>query len=313
MKITIGTRGSKLALWQAKWVKSKLETLDRDLRVEVATIKTKGDKILDVPLAQVGGKGLFVKEIEAALLDGRIDIAVHSMKDMPAEIPQGLCIGAVPERENPKDVLISKTKKSFVDLDHGSRIGTSSLRRSVQLRYARPDLVIHPLRGNIDTRLKKLYAEDLDAIVLAAAGVIRMDLTDHVTQYLDESIMLPAVGQGALCIEVREGDVRIRSVVSGLDHHRTRMAVLGERAFLSQMEGSCQIPIAAHGVIDRNKMILTGLIADLEGTTVIQNKRSGPVESCEKIGFELARTLLAAGGRSILEEIQLIMSQNHDR
>lgn len=313
MKIIIGTRGSKLALWQAKWVKSELETLDKNLRIEVTVIKTKGDKILDVPLAKVGGKGLFVKEIETALLDGRIDIAVHSMKDMPAQIPQGLYIGAVPKRENPKDVLISKTKQLFVDLDSGARIGTSSLRRSVQLRAARPDLVIHPLRGNIDTRLKKLFVEDLDAIVLAAAGVIRMDLTEHVTQYLDESIMLPAVGQGALCIEVRESDARIRSVVSRLDDYKTRMAVLGERAFLSQMEGSCQIPIAAHGVIDQDKMTLTGLIADLEGTTIIQNKRSGPVKSCGKIGFELAGILLADGGKSILEEIQLEMSQNYER
>lgn len=312
MQITIGTRGSALALWQADWVKSQLTNLHDSLRINIVTIKTTGDKIRDVPLARVGGKGLFVKEIESALVDGRIDIAVHSMKDMPAKITPGLCIGAVPERENAKDVLISKTKQSFENLKQGARIGTSSLRRSVQLKHVRPDLEIHPLRGNIDTRLKKLHTENLDAIVLAAAGVIRMGLTEHVTQYLDESMMLPAVGQGALCIEIRVGDDRIRSKVSGLNHHKTHMAILSERAFLSRMEGSCQVPIAARGVIGDNMISLSGLLADLDGTTLIQNQRSGPMAHAEQIGLELADALLADGGEAILDQILSIMGQNHD-
>ncbi|EFK96453.1 Porphobilinogen deaminase, partial [sediment metagenome] len=201
--IKIGTRGSKLALWQAGWVKSILETDHASLRIELVSIKTKGDKILDVPLARVGGKGLFVKEIEEALMDRRVDIAVHSMKDMPSEIPPELSIGAIPKRETPKDVLISKSGLSLLDLPWGARIGTASLRRAAQIRHLRPDILVLPVRGNLDTRLKKLEGDNLDAIVLAAAGVRRLHFEDRITQYLDEYQMVPAVGQGALCIEIR--------------------------------------------------------------------------------------------------------------
>jgi len=212
--IKIGTRGSRLALWQANWVKSAITSINPSLSVDLIIIKTKGDKILDVPLAKVGGKGLFVKEIEEALLDGRIDLAVHSMKDMPAEIPPGLCIGAVPERETPNDVLISKNGLLFSELISGSKVGTSSLRRSAQLLHARPDLVILPLRGNLDTRLKKLETENMDAIILAAAGVKRLNFESRITEYIDENVMLPAVGQGALCIEIRENDTEIEPMSS---------------------------------------------------------------------------------------------------
>ena len=252
--IKIGTRASKLALWQANWVQSALNEKFPGQKVELVTIKTKGDKILDVPLAKVGGKGLFVKEIEQALLEGRIDLAVHSMKDMPAEIPQGLCIGAVPQREDPADVLVSKDGLVFSALKSGAVIGTSSLRRAAQLRHVRPDIVIMPLRGNLDTRLKKLQSENLDAIVLAAAGIKRLNLEQRITEYLPADIMLPAVGQGALCIERRQDDRRIEPLLATLDHPSTRAVVMGERTFLNRLGGSCQVPIAGHGEIHGNTL-----------------------------------------------------------
>lgn len=301
--IKIGTRGSKLALWQANWVRSAIEQ-GRQRDAELVIIRTKGDKIQDVPLAKVGGKGLFVKEIEEALLDGRIDLAVHSMKDMPAEIPDGLCIGAIPERENPRDVLITETGQRFEDLPQGACIGTSSLRRSAQLLCKRPDLRIVSLRGNLDTRLRKLETEDLDAIVLAAAGVIRLGLEDRITQYLDADIMLPAVGQGALCIETRENDPDIGPVARELDHPETRCVVLGERAFLNRLEGGCQVPIAAHGHIENNRFTLNGLVAELDGRTMIRETLSGSQENSEAIGVELAEKLLSKGAKEILENLQ---------
>ncbi|MBU4345541.1 MAG: hydroxymethylbilane synthase [Proteobacteria bacterium] len=341
-KIKIGTRGSNLALWQAGWVQSALYKKDPLLSVEIEIIKTKGDKILDVPLAMVGGKGLFVKEIEEALLDGRIDIAVHSMKDMPAEIPDGLCIGAIPQREISQDVLISQNGLSFSELAKGAGIGTSSLRRSAQLLHARPDIKILPLRGNLDTRLKKLESGDMDAIILAAAGVKRLGFEHKITEYLNDDIMLPAVGQGALCIETREKDTYIAQVVACLDHYQTRRIVSGERAFLNYLEGGCQIPIAAHGRIEpqkrahspllaaglasesknsklpygrrfpaacggelqKNIFTITGLVATVDGVTVIRDTMSGPEEDSEKVGIKLAETLLSMGAREILEDLK---------
>ncbi|MGD8369114.1 MAG: hydroxymethylbilane synthase [Desulfobacterales bacterium] len=301
--ITIGTRGSQLALWQANWIRSALERFEPALEVRTFKIKTRGDKILDVPLAKVGGKGLFVKEIEEAILDGRVDLAVHSMKDMPAEIPEGLCIGAVPKREAPQDVLIARHAARFADLPEGAVIGTSSLRRGAQLRHVRPDLSIRPLRGNLDTRLKKLESENLDAVVLAAAGVRRLGLERRITEVLDEEIMLPAVGQGALCVEVRSGDARILERVSRLDDPETRITVTGERAFLARLEGGCQVPIAAHGRIVDGRLLLTGLVSDVEGTRLIKETAEGPAESAEALGKELAETLLARGARKILDEV----------
>jgi hydroxymethylbilane synthase len=308
--VKIGTRASKLALWQAEWVKSALNEKFPGQAVELVTIKTKGDKILDVPLAQVGGKGLFVKEIELALLDQRIDIAVHSMKDMPAEIPAGLRIGAIPQREAAADVLISKSGRPFAGLRRGALIGTSSLRRAAQLRHARPDIEIMPLRGNLDTRLKKLQTNDLDAIVLAAAGIIRLNLEERITQYLDAEIMLPAVGQGALCIEIRQSDPYIESMTAALDHPGSRAVVLGERAFLNRLGGSCQVPIAGHGEIKGNVFHLTGLVADLDGSHMFKSSLTGFVDSSESVGTDLAEQLLSRGADKILEQLQTMGIEN---
>ncbi len=311
--LKVGTRGSKLALWQANWVKSSLEAKHPSLSIELVLIKTKGDKILDVPLAKVGGKGLFVKEIEEALLSDRIDLAVHSMKDMPGEIPKGLCIGAIPEREIPQDVLISRNKKRLSKLGPGAKIGTSSLRRKAQLLHARPDLVVLPLRGNVDTRLKKLETENLDAIILAAAGVKRLGLENRITEYLDENIMLPAVGQGALCIEVRQNDPLVEPIVATLEHPLTRTIILGERAFLNRLEGGCQVPIAAYGEIDKNIFTLSGLVATIDGRTLIKETFSGPENSSEMIGVELAERLISKGAKTIMDNLKADLNINHER
>ena len=310
--IKIGTRGSKLALWQANWVKSVLQEKFPQYSVELIIIKTQGDKILDVPLAKVGGKGLFVKEIEHALLTRQIDIAVHSMKDMPAEIPDGLCIGAVPERENPFDVFISQSGLGYKKLDPGSIIGTSSLRRGAQLRHVRPDIVIQALRGNLDTRLKKLESENLDAIVLAAAGVKRLNLEHKITEYLDPNIILPAIGQGALCIEIRNEDPKVGPLVESMDHAATRTVVKGERAFLNRLEGGCQVPIAGHGKIDKEEFILTGLVAEIDGTRIVKGEKSGPLESVEAIGIDLAEELLAGGAAEILQKLKSIETEGYE-
>ena len=310
--IKIGTRGSKLALWQANWVKSVLEKKFPSIPVELIIIKTQGDKILDVPLAKVGGKGLFVKEIEQALLTRQIDIAVHSMKDMPADIPQGLCIGAIPERENPVDVFISRNGAGLSELAAGSVIGTSSLRRGAQLQHARPDIVIQPIRGNLDTRLKKLESENFDALVLAAAGVKRLNLEHKITEYLDPSFMLPAIGQGALCIETRKDDAIVGPLMASLDHAPTRSVVAGERAFLNRLEGGCQVPIAGHGRISENQFALTGLVAEIDGTRVIKGEKSGPLDSPETIGIDLAEELLARGADKILEKLKSMAPESYE-
>ncbi len=301
--VRIGTRGSPLAVWQAEWIRSRLVALHPQYEAELTKIKTTGDKITDVPLAQVGGKGLFVKEIETALLEGRIDIAVHSMKDMPAEIPPGLCISAMPERENPLDVLISRNGQPFEDLPKGARLGSSSLRRAAQVRHVRPDITVHPLRGNLDTRIRKLETAGLDAIVVAAAGVKRLGLKAHITEYLPEAIMLPAIGQGALAIETREDDDSIRRLIAPLDHRETRLAVKSERAFLARLEGGCQVPIAARAKIVGDELELTGLVAEVDGSVLLRETITGPVEQHEKLGVELADRLLKKGGREILENI----------
>jgi len=310
--IKIGTRGSKLALWQANWVKSVLEQNFPPTPIELIVIKTQGDKILDVPLAKVGGKGLFVKEIEQALLTRRIDIAVHSMKDMPADIPEGLCIGAIPERENPVDVFISRNGAQFNELAAGSVIGTSSLRRGAQLRHARPDIVIQPIRGNLDTRLKKLESENFDALVLAAAGVKRLNLEHKITEYLDPEIMLPAVGQGALCIEIRKDDSTVGPLVASLEHASTRAVVAGERAFLNRLEGGCQVPIAGHGRISEKQFAITGLVAEVDGSRVIKGEKSGPLDSAETIGIDLAEELLAGGADKILEKLKSMAPEGYE-
>lgn len=304
-KIIIGTRGSKLALWQAEWVKSYLIQKYPDLSVELKIIKTKGDRILDVPLSKVGGKGLFVKEIEQALVDNHIDVAVHSMKDMPAELHDGLCIGAIPERENPCDVLISGKGLLLSQLPEGARVGTSSLRRIAQIKRIRPDLVITPLRGNLDTRIKKLEMGEIDAIILAAAGVKRLGLEKIITEYLNEDTMLPAVGQGALCIEIRKDDHDISGFINQMNHFVTRAVVLGERAFLKRIEGGCQVPIAGYGKVENDIFVIRGLVADLDGKTVITDTQKGPLESSESIGVALADRLIFMGAKRLLENLTM--------
>jgi len=301
--IRIGTRGSPLAVWQAEWVRSRLLALHPEYTAEIVKIKTTGDKILDVPLAKVGGKGLFVKEIETALLEGGIDLAVHSMKDMPAEIPPGLCIGVVPERENPLDILISRNGHSFKDLREKANLGSSSLRRGAQVRHIRPDITVQPLRGNLDTRIRKLETEGLDAIILAAAGVKRLGMESRITEYMSEDIMLPAIGQGALSIEVREDDNAIRDLIAPVDHRETRLAIESERAFLSRLEGGCQVPIAAHAKIVGDQIDLTGLVAEVDGSVLLRENVTGSVDKHEELGVQLANQLLEQGGRKILEDI----------
>jgi len=301
--VIVGTRGSKLALWQAEWLRSALLERFSGISVELAIIKTQGDKILDVPLAKVGGKGLFVKEIEEALREGRVDVAVHSLKDMPAEIPAGLAIGAVPEREVPTDVLISRNGLTLMEVPAGGVIGTSSLRRAAQLRHLRPDLEVFPLRGNVETRIRKLDTDQLAAVVLAAAGVKRLGLEHRVTEHLAADRMLPAVGQGALCLEIREQDPRIGPMIATLDHPATRTAVSGERAFLRRLEGGCQVPIAGYGRIEDSHFTLTGLVAAVDGSRVIKHSLSGPAASAERIGVQLAEMILSRGADQILKNL----------
>jgi hydroxymethylbilane synthase len=303
--IRIGTRGSKLALWQAEWVKKALSKAHPDLTIKLVIIKTKGDKILDVPLAKVGGKGLFVKEIEEALTDHRIDLAVHSMKDMPAEIPTDLMIGAVPLREAPQDILISRSEQKLIDMPEGALVGTSSLRRAAQLRHIRPDITIADLRGNLDTRLKKLDQGKYDAIVLAAAGIKRLGFERRISQIIDTDTMLPAVGQGALCIEIRDKNPRIESIVGILNHRPTYIAITAERAFLHHLEGGCQVPIAAHALIKENHVSITGLVAAIDGSILIKETHIGKIEDATNVGITLAQKLLDQGAGPILEKLKL--------
>ncbi|SLM27748.1 Porphobilinogen deaminase [Desulfamplus magnetovallimortis] len=314
-KIKIGTRGSQLALWQANWVKQKLEAACKGLSAEIVIIKTTGDRITDRPLAMVGGKGLFVKEIEQQLMDKDVDIAVHSMKDMPGDLPSDLHIGAVPVRENPFDVLISRENKLLTDLPNGAKIGTSSLRRASQIKHKRPDINPVSIRGNLDTRLKKLDNGEYDAIILAAAGLIRLGMVHRITQYLDETTMLPAVGQGALCIESRENDPKINELLKTIDDPNTRVPVEAERAFLKQMEGSCHIPVACFGKLkngklengkpENGKLELTGLVASEDGSELIKESLTGDAGNCRKIGIDLAKILLERGAKQILENIKI--------
>jgi hydroxymethylbilane synthase len=301
--LVLGTRGSKLAVHQSEWVQSKLKELAPGITVTLRRIHTSGDKILDVPLAKIGGKGLFVKEIEEALLSGEIDLAVHSMKDVPTELPEGLDLLCVPLREDPRDALISRNGRSFHDLPQGAKVGTSSLRRQAQLLQARPDLSIGMLRGNLDTRLKKLREGQFDAIVLAAAGLRRLGWEREITEYLAPRISLPAIGQGALGIEGRRDDRFVRSILSGLEHEPTRTAVLAERALLHRLQGGCQVPIAAHATLAGSNVTLEGLVASIDGKEVIRDAVQGTVADPESMGIRLAERLLSRGGDRILQAI----------
>ena len=301
--LKIGTRGSALALAQARWVAAQIAGRHPETRVELVIIKTTGDKIHDIPLAQVGGKGLFIKEIEEALLAGQVDLAVHSLKDMPAEIPEGLMLGAVPPREDWRDVLISDRYGSLAEIPARGRLGTGSLRRRAQLLHLRPDLEVVALRGNVDTRLKKMTALGLDGLILAAAGLNRLGLTRVKRTVLPESEMLPAVGQGALGLQVRTGDYRRRELIGFLDDAPTRMAVTAERAFLARLEGGCVVPVAAHGRVEGDSLTLEALISDLDGRRFLKHRLQGPSEDAAFLGGRLADHLLDRGGREILAEL----------
>ena len=303
MTIKIGTRASKLALVQAQWVIDRITTRYTDVNVELIKITTKGDRIINRPLSTIGGKGLFVKEIEESLSKGEIDVAVHSLKDVPAELPDNLCIGVFPEREDPHDVMLSKHNIPLKDLPAGSFIGTSSLRRAAQILHYRSDLKIVPLRGNLDTRIRKLEGTDVQAIVVAAAGLKRMGLTDKITQPLSFDCMLPAVGQGALGLEFRLDDEETIHRLKFLDHYETRVAVEAERSFLMELQGGCQIPIAGFARLKDNSLLLDGLVADLDGDTIFRDTVSGPLEKAKELGATLANMLLDAGAGEILEKI----------
>ena len=266
-------------------------------------IKTKGDILQDVPLAKIGGKGLFVKEIEDALFRSEADIAVHSVKDVPAELPDGLEIGAISEREDPRDVLISKDGRSIEDMPEGARIGTGSLRRGFQLRHRFPGMEIVPLRGNLDTRIKKIHTENLDGIIVAAAGMKRMGWTDRITQFIPTEIMLPSVGQGALGLEIRKNDDNTRNVISFINHLQTWVEVTAERAFLKRLGGGCQLPIAAYGVKQNENLTITGLLGSLDGTVLLRDEVRGHSKEADILGVLLAERLLAKGGQAVLEEV----------
>jgi hydroxymethylbilane synthase len=302
-EIRIGTRGSALALWQAEWVKSEVEKKYPSLVVTLTKIKTTGDKILDVPLAKVGGKGLFVKEIEEAMLNREIDIAVHSMKDVPTFFPDGLHLACITKREDARDALLSRNKVKFRDLPRSANIGTSSLRRQAQLMHVRPDFVIHQLRGNVDTRLRKLKEGQYDAIILAAAGVNRLGLSADVTEYLDTEISLPAIGQGALGIECRAADQELNDMIAFFNHAETRTCVTGERALLRRLEGGCQVPIACYGRINNGALRLEGLVGSVDGKRIIKESIEGEADKAEMLGVTLAERLLTKGADAILREV----------
>jgi hydroxymethylbilane synthase len=303
MILKIGTRGSNLALAQSLWIKERIETAHPHLRVRIVKIKTRGDKILDSPLSKIGGKGLFVKEIEEALLNKRIDLAVHSMKDIPAQLPKGLILGAFPEREDPFDALISKNDYAFSNLPRGAKVGTGSLRRSAQVKHVRPDLVLIPVRGNVDTRLKKMDAGEFDAVILAAAGLKRLGMNDRITEVIPAGQILPAIGQGALGLEVREADEKTIGLLSFLNHDETEVTVRAERAFLKKLEGGCQVPIAAYARLLKGDILLEGLVAELDGSILIRDEITGEKERAEETGIALAKRLLESGAGKILEKI----------
>ena len=301
--IKIGSRGSPLALWQANWIKNKLESLHSEVAVEIVIIKTSGDKIQDVPLAKIGGKGLFVKELEESMLRNEVDFAVHSMKDMPIKFPFTLCIAAVTKRENPFDALISKNDIKLDALPKGAKVGTGSLRRMSQLRHYRPDLKLVPLRGNLDTRIKKLKTEGLDAIILAAAGLIRMGWDDKISEIISHEILLPAMGQGAVGIEARKHDVDNQILLADIDDEDTHLALEAERAVVTQLEGGCNVPIGAFATIDGENILLKGLVASIDGKTVYKTESRGNKLNAKSIGKELGNTLLDMGGDKIMQEI----------
>ena len=301
--IIIGTRGSKLALWQTNWVKGELERMHPGLQVNIEIISTKGDRVLDVSLPKLGeqGKGLFTQELEEAIRERRVDLAVHSLKDLPTELPADLHVAAISQREDVRDALVARAGiQIFSDLPYNALVGTSSLRRQAQIRAVRPDLRLEPIRGNVDTRLRKLDEGQFDAIVLAAAGLHRLGLAGRITEHLSTELVLPAVGQGALAIETRSDDADINEIVSRLNHEATRLACQAERAFLKGLGGGCLVPIAAHAEIAATALTLRGLVASTDGGEAVRGKLSGPSSEAEALGHQLAQELIAQGADRIL-------------
>jgi len=301
--LKIGTRGSALALAQTEEVARALHNIFPDLSVEIFRIKTTGDKILDAPLSKIGTKSLFTKEIEDALLEGQIDLAVHSLKDLPTEIPEGLEIGAVLKRLDPRDCLVAEKRISLKDLPKGARVGTSSLRRAAQILALRPDIRIENLRGNLDTSLKKIAEGDFDAIVVAQAGLTRLNAQVTANSISFEE-MLPAVGQGFIAIEVRSNDLRTQEIIQSLNDRQAQIEALCERAFLRALEGGCQVPIGALARVEGSKIFLEGLISSLDGKITYRDKIEGAAKDCEQVGINLAKKLLSMGGEKVLEAIR---------
>ena len=298
--LKIATRKSPLAMWQAEFVKSELESIHPGVKIELVPMVTRGDKILDTPLAKIGGKGLFVKELELAMLENRADIAVHSMKDVPMEFPEGLGLSVICEREDPRDAFVSNSYKSLDELPERARVGTCSLRRQCQLMAKRPDLQILELRGNVGTRLSKLDNGDYDAIILASAGLKRLELHQRIAHEIEPNWMLPAGGQGAVGIECRMDDSRVLDYLAPLNHQETAYRVKAERAVNHHLQGGCQVPIGVYSEITGDKIVIDGLVGKLDGSKIIQDQISGNLLKAEELGVELAEKLLAAGAGEIL-------------
>ncbi len=301
--IRIATRKSPLAMWQAEFVKAELEQAHPGLVVELLPMVTKGDIILDTPLAKVGGKGLFVKELEVAMLEGRADIAVHSMKDVPVEFPEGLGLVTICEREDPRDAFVSNNYDSIDDLPQGAIVGTSSLRRQCQLRAQRPDLIVNDLRGNVNTRLRKLDEGQYDAIILAAAGLKRLKMNDRIRSEIAPETSLPAVGQGAVGIECRLNDQRVRELLAPLNHQPTATRVLCERAMNNRLQGGCQVPIGSYSELQGDTIWLRALVGEPDGSIIVRAEISGPIADAEQLGETLADELLAKGAKDILDRL----------
>ncbi len=303
-RIRIGTRGSALALWQANFIATELKKFFPSMAVELIKISTKGDRILDAPLSKIGGKGLFTREIETALLDGRIDLAVHSLKDVPAELPTEFLIGAITRRADPFDAFVSNRFGAIEELPRGAVVGTSSLRRRAQLLALRSDLTVEDLRGNVETRLKKLDAGMFDAIILAAAGLRRLGFGDRIRAELSPTVMMPAVGQGALAVELVKGNRAVAEIIRVLDDGLTRAAVSAERSFLRVIEGGCQVPVGVYATVEAKKITVEGLIASLDGVKIIRGSTVGLIDDAGRLGSMLAEKLLSDGGRQILEALK---------
>ncbi len=301
--VRIATRKSALALWQANFVKAELEAAHPGLQVELVPMSTQGDKILDTPLAKIGGKGLFVKELETAMLEGRADIAVHSMKDVPVDFPEGLMLHTICQREDPRDAFVSNTYQQLADLPQGAVVGTSSLRRQCQIKAMRPDLQIKDLRGNVNTRLAKLDAGEFDAIILASAGLIRLGFETRIASFLEVGTSLPANGQGAVGIECRSDDLVVQQLLAPLEHQETRICVLAERAMNRKLQGGCQVPIGAFAVLQQNELWLRGLVGQLDGSEILRSEIKGEATQAEQLGTQLAEQLLALGADRILDAV----------